>query len=73
MSANASAKGLSSARPRILQALPDALQDAGFFGLLLLSEQTHGRGDGLFGGGKRPLRTLAWTNCSRSAGNWVFI
>jgi hypothetical protein len=22
---------------------------------------------------KRPLCTLAWTNCSRSAGKWVFM
>jgi hypothetical protein len=38
-----------------------------------LPEQAHSGGDGLVGGGESSARTLAWTNCSRSAGKWVFI
>ena len=53
--------------------MADALQDAGLLGFFLLAQQAHGGVMASSGEAKRPLRTLTWTNCSRSAGKWVFI
>jgi len=38
--------------PHVVQAMANALQDAGFLGFFLLAEQPHGGGDGLIGGGE---------------------
>jgi hypothetical protein len=43
-------QGLGAAGPHVVEALPDALQDAGFLGFFLLAEQAHGGGGRLVGG-----------------------
>jgi hypothetical protein len=45
-------QGLGAASPHVLQALADALQNAGFLGFFLLAEQTHGGSDDLVRGGE---------------------